>query len=410
MRADIEKLMAQRNLDALLILGPSSANPPMYYVTGGAGLGKSVYLHRRGHAPHLIYNLMERDAAQATGLDCSAYPENDFPRFIEENGGDNPAAWAAFLAHVFKKNGVQGRVGVYGMQETARIYPILRRLGELPGVEVAEETGPRTLFEDARITKDAAEVDRVRQVGLGCYAAYDAMKAIIRAGHLVDGKLFGPDNAPVRIGTLREALLQTFAAHNVMEDHGSIIAQGKDGTAPHNHGTDSDILREGASIVVDIFPREPGGGYFFDITRMLCVGQATPRLREVYADVKEALLTALGSLKVGERCYGYQARTCDLFEAKGYATIRQDSRCTSGYVHGLGHGVGLDIHEAPSLGGSSVNPDVLAPGHLFTVEPGLYLPEDEVAVRLEDIVWIHPDGTPENITTYPYDLEVFPAG
>lgn len=410
MRSDIEKLMEQRQLDALLILGPSSANPPMFYVTGGAALGKSVYLHRRGQPPHLIYNMMERDAARATGLDGSAFPENDFPRFIEEHGGDNPAAQAAFLGHVFRKHGVRGRVGVYGMQETARIFPILRRLAELPDIEIAEETSGRSLFEEARLSKDAAEVDRVRQVGLACYAAYDAMKAAIRAGHLVDGQLFAADGSPVRIGTLREILLRTFATHNVMEDHGSIIAQGVDGTAPHNHGTDADILREGASIVVDIFPREPGGGYFFDITRTLCVGTAPARLRAVYADVKEALLNALGTLKVGERCYDYQARTCDLFEGKGYGTIRKDSRCTSGYVHGLGHGVGLDIHEAPFLGGSSSNPDVLAPGQLFTIEPGLYLPDEAVAVRLEDIVWMRPDGTPENITTYPYDLEVFPAG
>lgn len=409
MRSDIPRLMAERGIDALIILGPTTGNPPLFYVTDGAGLGKSVFIQRRGQAPHLIYNPMERDSARATGIDGSSFPENDFPRFLEEFGGDTPAAQAAFLAHVFQKNGVTGRVCVYGMQETARIYPILRRLAGIPGVEIVEDNGRRSLFEEARITKDAAEVARVRRAGQSCYAAYDGIKSIIRAGHVVDGRLFDAAGAPVRIGQLRAAVRAAFAAHGVIEDHDSIIAQGVEGTAPHNHGTDDDILREGASIVVDIFPREVGGGYFFDTTRTFCVGAAPARLREIYGHVKEALLSALGSLAVGGRCYDYQAATCALFEARGFATIRQDSRITSGYVHGLGHGLGLDIHEAPGLGGASTNPDVLEPGMLFTVEPGLYLPAEEIAVRLEDIVWIRPDGEMENITTYPYDLEVFPT-
>lgn len=409
MKSDIERLMAERGLDALLILGGTAGNPALYYAVNGAGLTSAVYLHRRGFPPHLVYGPMERDQVATTGLDGSTFPENDMPRILEENGGEGPAATAAFLQHLLKKHGVTGRLGVFGVGEAARLYPILRRLAETPGITLNEEPG-RSLLEEARITKSAEEVDRMRKVGKACFEVMDNIKATIRAGKLVNGQLHDKQGRPVTIGHLRAVTRDTYARHGVLEDHDSIIAQGKDGTAPHNIGTDSDGLREGQSIIVDIFPREGGGGYFFDMTRTFCVGAAPARLREVFSQVKEVAMQAIAEIKVGEKAFGYQRRTCERFQAMGYRTVMQDSTITSGYVHGLGHGLGLDIHESPRLGGASTNPDVLAPGHVFTIEPGLYLPDEAVAVRLEDVIWIRPDGTPENLTTYPYDLEVFPEG
>jgi Xaa-Pro aminopeptidase len=409
-KSDIERLMAEKGLDALVVLGAAAGNPSLYYVVDGAGLGNAVWLKRRGHEPHLVYNPMERDQARATGIDGSSFPENDWSRFLEEHGGEGPATTAAFLAHLLKKNGASGKVGVYGTGEAARLYPMIRLLGETPGITIHEETNGRSLLEAARITKSEAEVARMKKVALACFDAMDGIKAIIRSGRLRNGRLHDRTGRALTIGDLRAATRRAWAQHGVIEDHDSVVAMGKDGTAPHNRGTDTDALEAGKSIIVDIFPREGGGGYFFDMTRTYCVGAAPPRLREVYSQVKEVLLAALAELSVGTRCINYQLKACERFEAMGYTTIRQDSRVESGYVHGLGHGLGLDIHESPRLGGPSSNPDVLAPGHVVTVEPGLYLPEEGVAVRLEDVVYVRPDGRVENLTTYPYDLEIFPEG
>ena len=411
MKTDLERLMTEKEVDAVVILGGTSGNPSLFYAVDGAGLTNAVWLKRRGHEPHLVYNPMERDQARATGIDSSSFADNDWSRFIEEHGGDGPATTAAFVAHLLKKSGVTaGTVGVYGTGEVARLSPMIRRLSEVPGIQIHEEMNGRSLLEAARLTKSEGEIDRIRAVGQACFDAMNEIKAIIRAGRLVDGKLLDRSGKPITIGDLRGATRRTWARHGVIEDHDSIIAMGKDGTAPHNHGTDSDILLEGQSIIVDIFPRESGGGYFFDMTRTFCVGAAPARLREVYSQVKEVLLSALAEMAIGTRCINYQVRACERFEAMGYGTIRQDSRIESGYVHGLGHGLGLDLHESPRLGGALTNPDVLAPGHVVTVEPGLYLPDEAVAVRLEDVVWVRPDGSMENLTTYPYDMEIFPEG
>ncbi len=409
MKQDIEKLMETRGVDALLVMGGTAGNPNLFYAVDGAGLTSAVFIKKKGTPAHLVHGPMERDQARATGIDTSTFVDNNLPRFVEEAGGDGAAAQAAFLTHLLSTQAIQGRVGVYGNGEVSRLYPVLRRLAGVPGVDLYEESNGRSLFEEARITKSEAEIERIRVVARSCFDAYDAIKAVIRGGRLVNGKL-EDTTGPVTVGRLRAIVRKTFAEHGVVEDHDSIIAQGIDGTAPHNHGTDSDVLREGASIVVDIFPRESGGGYFFDITRTFCVGPAPDRLREVYAQVKEVLTSALAELKVGERCFQYQERACDRFEAMGYSTIRKNPRTIEGYVHGLGHGLGLDLHEAPRLGGTASNKDVLAPGMCFTVEPGLYLPDEEIAVRLEDVVFVRPDGTMDNLSAYPYDLEIFPAG
>lgn len=91
---------------------------------------------------------------------------------------------------------------------------------------------------------------------------------------------------------------------------------------------------------------------------------------------------------------------------KGYSTLRQDDKITEGYVHNLGHGIGLEVHESPRLAGPPTNTDVILPGAVFTIEPGLYFPSQAIATRLEDIVYAREDGSFENLTTFPKELEI----
>ena len=161
--------------------------------------------------------------------------------------------------------------------------------------------------------------------------------------------------------------------------------------------------------MIDLYPAHVGGGYFFDVTRTLCVGRAPTELKEIHALVREAVERTFGSLTPEAPARIYQEKVCDLFESRGHKTIRQDERLHEGYVHGLGHGIGLEIHERPNLGGPSQNADRIAPGSLFTVEPGLYYPSRDLGVRIEDVVHARPDGSFENLTDISYELEVAPA-
>jgi Xaa-Pro aminopeptidase len=113
----------------------------------------------------------------------------------------------------------------------------------------------------------------------------------------------------------------------------------------------------------------------------------------------------MAELKVNENFMKYQVHTCELFEEQGHPTLLHTPATEVGYVHSLGHGVGLNIHEKPWASTSSASAsDILAPGAIFTLEPGLYYPDKGMGVRIEDTLQVTLDGRFEILVDYPKDL------
>jgi Xaa-Pro aminopeptidase len=100
----------------------------------------------------------------------------------------------------------------------------------------------------------------------------------------------------------------------------------------------------------------------------------------------------------------YQRMTCEYFESKGHATVMNTAMPLEGYVHSLGHGVGINIHERPFSGLTVGEDNRLAPGVVVTSEPGLYYPDRGMGFRIEDTLWVRPDGRMEILAEYPYDF------
>jgi Xaa-Pro aminopeptidase len=164
------------------------------------------------------------------------------------------------------------------------------------------------------------------------------------------------------------------------------------------------VLRLGQTIIFDIFPCEPGGGYFHDFTRTWCLGYAPEEALALYEDVRFVFQTVMNELRVGVPTRQVMRRACQLFEERGHPTQRSDPQTQEGFVHGLGHGVGLNIHERPQFGMFASESERLLPGMVMTVEPGLYYPKREMGVRLEDTIWVRPDGQVETLVEYPLDF------
>ncbi|HET9950594.1 MAG TPA: M24 family metallopeptidase [Candidatus Eisenbacteria bacterium] len=409
MRSDVDALLKERDLAAAVVLKTEHPNPTFSYLVGTREhLSTSILVWRRGARPHLVHASMERDAAAATGFDLSDYGQRGYRKIATEEATPT-AAEARFLDEVLRDLGVTGRILVDGIGPIGRYFEVLGRLrARRPDLEIVEDRDPR-LFLQARLTKEEAEVAEVRKVGAVCGTAYARVRETIGKGRLEGGRLRDAEGW-VTVGRLRREIRRVFFEAGLEEPHGNIVAQGRDAGVPHNSGNDDDVLLEGAPIVIDIFPAQPHGGYFFDVTRTFCVGRATPELRALYDCVHASLRDSYGALESGARARSYQDRLCDFFEKQGHPTIRQNDRIEEGYVHGLGHGIGLEVHERPNLGGPPSNPDRLEPGSLFTLEPGLYYPSRGLGVRIEDVVYARPDGTFENLAEHiPYGLEVAPA-
>ncbi len=405
MKSDIDRLMHEANLDALLVIGHAGHNPNMTYFTGLIHLTRGYLLKNRDQQPVLFHHSMERDEAARTGMDTKNLDEYDLNKLLNAAHGDLIQANATLLGHIFDEFGVRGRVGVYGKSEIGPNYASLRAVDDaLPELELVGEASNTSVLTRARLTKDEDEVERIRKIGEITTAVVADVVGFLTSHQLKDGVLVNRQGDPLTVGEVKRRINLWLAMRGAENPDGALFAIGRDAGVPHSAGADEDIILVGKPIVFDIFPCEAGGGYFFDFTRTWCLAYAPDEIQRVYDDVLEVYQTVYPTMKPNMPCREYQIMTCELFQEKGHPTVLHDPNTKNGYVHGLGHGVGLAVQEGPSFRHVEGNKDLLLPGSVITYEPGLYYPEQEIGVRIEDTVWVRPDGLLEVLAEYPKDL------
>jgi len=406
MKNDLSLIMERENIDALWILGDASHNPSMTYFTGSAHVSSADLILIRGKEPVIFCNAMEREEAASTGFETIVTAKYGFLKLIEESGGNLLEANAKLRKLMFEEIGlIRGRVSVYGKVEIGGILGSLKYLTQmLPDIEFVGE-GSNSLLLEARSTKDIHEIEHIREMGKITTEVVRKTSVYLQSCQVnEDEVLLRNSGEALTIGAMHTKINYWLAELGVENPLGCIFAQGRDAGIPHSAGTHEDSISLGKTIIFDIYPQEAGGGYFFDFTRTWCLGYAPEPEAKMYEDVKSVYKTIIEEMRMDEPAVNFQDRTCELFEAQGHRTIRQDSQLESGYVHSLGHGLGLDVHERPwfSKGGSDC--DLLDAGSVVTIEPGLYYPDKGMGCRLEDTVWVRPDGRMEFLAEYPYDL------
>ena len=263
------------------------------------------------------------------------------------------------------------------------------------GVDVVVD---RDVFDNRRRSKNETEIAGIRRAQRACEAALDAARELLRkaqpngAGLEVEGK-------PLTCERIKRVIEDVFADHEV-EGSDMIVAHGPQTAVGHNSG--SGQIAPNEPIVFDLFPRDKATGCYSDMTRTYVVGEPSDEMREWYTLVKRALETSTADVKPGVNGRALFELVCDQFQEAGYKTqLNKDPGevLEDGFFHSLGHGVGLEVHELPSMGRTGQD---LVPGDVVTIEPGLYR-SGYGGLRLEDIVLVTQDGY-EVLTQYPYDL------
>jgi Xaa-Pro aminopeptidase len=254
------------------------------------------------------------------------------------------------------------------------------------------------------MTKDDPEVERIRKMGVITTQVVGLVADFITSKKVKNGLLVNRNGIPVKIGEVKKRINMWLSERGAYNPEGTIFAIGHDAGVPHSSGNPTDPLKLGQTIVFDIFPCEPGGGYFYDFTRTWCLGYAPPEAEELYGQVKEIYDRLMDSFKMNTPFRDYQRITCEYFESKGHKSQLNTENPLDGYVHSLGHGVGLNIHERPFSGLQMDDSHRLVPGVIVTSEPGLYYPDKGMGFRIEDTLWMRPDGKIEVLADYPYDL------
>ena len=379
---------------ARLIYAASETDADLLYPTRFFAPDPFIFLEARGRR-FVVMSDLELDRARRQAFDPAR----------KRAGRDVVLSFAALAAAARRRGrepGVAAVIAELLRQQRLRRVGVPRSFplglaGELAalGLRVEAQGDP---FWPAREVKSAGEVKAItaalRAAEAGLEAGLSALRAcaIGRDGYLRrHGRRFTAED-------LRAAVDTRIMAEGCLPAH-TICAPGDQAVDPHEEGHGP--IRAHTPVVMDIFPRSARTGYFGDLTRTVVRGRASERLKEVYALVGEGVRLGHRLVRPGASGQAIHRRIHRLFEEKGYRTGLQGGRM-QGFFHGTGHGLGLQIHEAPSI--SARPAPRLRAGHVVTVEPGLYY-LGLGGVRIEDVALVTPGGS-RNLTRVPKFLEL----
>ena len=274
------------------------------------------------------------------------------------------------VARVAAMTGPVARAAI-GDQTWARFVLALQH-----ALPTTEFVAARDVTASLRIVKDAHEIEALRRAA----QAVDDIAAAMRTERFAGRREIDVHNELV------ERMLE--AGHE--RANFAIVAAAANAASPH-HEPSTRLIADGDVVLCDF-----GGtmaGYCSDITRMFVVGEPEPEVRDAYAVLVEAQEAGVRAAVVGETCEAVDAAARRVITDAGYGDF---------FVHRTGHGIGTEAHEDPYIVAGNHEP--LAPGHAFSIEPGIYLP-GRFGLRLEDIV-VATDAGPERLNHAPRDLAV----
>ena len=265
------------------------------------------------------------------------------------------------------------------------------------GVELNPD---RDFFEERRRVKNEAELAGIRRAQRAANAGMGAAAALLRSAK-PNGAGLEAGGEPLTVERVKRAIGDAFADHDCGADE-FIVSHGPQSAIGHHMG--EGVIQANEPIVIDIWPQDRESSCFADMTRTFVVGEPSDEVREWHRLCKEALDRSHAQVRAGASGRAINASVCELFQEAGYPTAltkKPGEVLEDGFFHGLGHGVGLEVHEAPML--SRLETPPLVAGDVVTLEPGLYR-RGYGGLRLEDLVVVTEDGG-ENLTDFPYDLE-----
>ncbi len=370
------------------LVDADSSNSTQRYLSGFDAPDPFVTLYRPGQFS-LLVSPMEygRAKSESRAEDVVRLSEYDYMDKIEEFGPHEARARA--IAAFLDERDVD-HVAVPGRFPLATA-DVLRDHGTTVTAELDD------VVDRVRAVKTETELDHVREAQRANEAAMAAAESLLREADVVDGGLIR-DGDPLTSERVKEEIEVTLLRRGCSLDE-TIVAGGRDAADPHNRGTGQ--LPANEPIIVDIFPRHKVSKYHADMTRTFVVGDPDETAVEWFEVTDEARQAALDAVEPGTTGEEVHDVVCDVYESAGYPTLRDDPSTETGFIHSTGHGVGLDVHEYPRV---SRNGGELEPGHVITIEPGLYDPAVG-GVRIEDIVVVTEDGY-ENLTEYPVEFVV----
>ncbi len=372
-------MMVMRKADALLLTGNSIHNAHIYYFTKFLTSSSMAYI-KGDKKEFIVLSQMEVERARKESkiLDIRSTADYGFKEMVKKYGPKK--ARCELLYKILHEESISS----INVPNDFSFYVA----GELKkkGVDIhlAEE------LDKDREVKCGVEIECITRTQRVCEKAMRAALNAIKGADITSDKL-----------NITSEQVKTIIEHELVDNQcrmeDPIVSCGEQSSNPHCVG--SGILLQDAPILIDIFPYHKKERYYADMSRTFLRGSPVPEIKEMYRTVLGAQEAAFNTIRAGVTGEDVHNAVCDLFEECGYGTDRTNAK--TGFIHSTGHGVGLDIHESPSLseGGSE-----LKAGNVITVEPGLYDPKFG-GVRIEDMVVVTTKGH-QNLTKFPKQLVI----
>ena len=374
----------------LLVIGAPEHDAYAYHLSGFMAPDDVICLRIDGET-HLAVSSLEygraKKAAPVDGL--LSYEELEIPKLARELKSGSKA-YARAIRNLLERLGATGST-LHVPPTMAVVYADALRGSGLTLVPDGK------LFDGLRRAKTPDEVAHVEKAQRAVEEACEHAVGILREAETSGDGVLVWRGETLTSETLRSEINVELLRRNCLGD-GTIAAGGSQAADPHERG--SGPLKAGEAIILDIFPMDLSSRYYADMTRTFVKGEPNAELGRMYEAVLESQEAALAMIGPGVDGKDVHEKVSEILHDAGYKTQvhdREEGRpLTEGFFHGTGHGVGLEIHEAPRLG---VTGQKLVPGDIVSVEPGLYYPEIG-GVRIEDLVLVTEDGS-RNLTRFP---------
>jgi Xaa-Pro aminopeptidase len=369
------RFLREENLDGLLFIGDSLCDQDMYYLSHFLAGDRFTLL--AADEVHLLVSSMEHGRASKESFADRVVSTSDYGIMEKlKASGKSEDAYLQVLIEFLRDRGIR-RLGI-PFRFPAGIYSCLSR-----EFEVTLLDSPISRW---RGVKTKREIEAIASVQQACERAMRlAVKQISRSEP--KGEYLYQNDMPMTSEKVR-AVIEVALLESGCDAVDTIVAGGSAAADPHARGKGP--LPSNSPIVIDIFPRSRESRYFADMTRTVLKGEASLEVREMYEAVLDAQQTGLVAIRAGSSGKMVHHKVCQTFQDHGYP-----EREGSGFTHSTGHGVGLNVHEKPSLSEAG---EVLEKGNVVTVEPGLYYPKIG-GIRLEDLVVVT-EKAHENLTRF----------
>ena len=396
MKTELDNILAENNVDALFLYSDSSKDANMYYLTQFFAQDAFIYLKKIDREPIIVVSQMEQPRAQkqSSVKNVKSYFDYNYQQVVKSVKNPQRGGFKFITTLVEKELGKGSKICVPS-NFPLLVADFLRN----EGLTITPMVG---VVEKARETKDPQEVEAIKKIQQINKKVTSEAIDLIANSECGANKTLLHDGKPFTVGKMKAIFGHKLLEDGCLPEEDIIVACGPKGSDPHYSGEADDKLKAGEPIILDVYPRSIQKRYWTDMTRTVVKGKASTEIKKMFDAVFEAKNASLDAVHAGAIGTEVYDVCCDVLERNGYQTTRNGQRVTVGMTHGLGHGVGLQIHESPRINEFSASP--LKEHVVVTIEPGVYDPKVG-GVRLEDIIEVTKSGH-NNLTSMETRLEI----